>query len=89
MSILTSGPFWGGLFGMFLMSMVVRNLAVQILLLMLSIVGIWAVLVAVAGTVGAILCKADLASQPGSRQQEANEVKRRGAGHAEEDTGEE
>ncbi len=71
------------------MSMVVGNIAVQMLLGVLSMVGIWVVLVAAAGAIGAILCKADLASQPGSRQQEANEVKRRGAEHGEENTEEE
>jgi uncharacterized membrane protein YfcA len=48
LSILTSGPFWGGFFGGFLMSMIVRDLLGQMLMLFLSMAGIWAVLVAAA-----------------------------------------
>jgi hypothetical protein len=54
------------------MSIVVRELVWQMLLLAVSFVGIWVVLVAAAGAIRAILCKTDLASPPVSRQRKAN-----------------
>jgi hypothetical protein len=55
LSILTSGPFWGGFLGFVLISMVVSNVAVQMLLVLLSMAGIWVALVVAARAVGASL----------------------------------